>query len=151
MPSSTGRTCRASSSAGQARRRTSSPAQGYLHHELQKKVIDTFDTGYTDEYGLKELVERAKEKLVGPGPDAREAPHHAPAGGDQQAGRRTGRIRRGPGPAAPWQIGAVDTLLLSEGLRKKRFTMECASCGWKQVVTVGQDARTEYGAPPAAR
>ncbi|MEM4232788.1 MAG: peptide chain release factor aRF-1, partial [Thermoplasmata archaeon] len=24
----------------------------YLHYELQKKVIDTFDTGYTDEYGL---------------------------------------------------------------------------------------------------
>ena len=31
----------------------------YLHHELRKKIIDTFDTGYTDEYGLKELVEKA--------------------------------------------------------------------------------------------
>jgi len=32
-------------------------------------------------------------------------------------------------------MGAVDTLLLSEGLKKKRFTMECANCGWKQTVT----------------
>ena len=37
--------------------------EGYLHHELQKKVIDTFDTGYTDEYGLKELVENAKSAI----------------------------------------------------------------------------------------
>ena len=27
----------------------------YLHYELQKKIVDTFDVGYTDEYGLKEL------------------------------------------------------------------------------------------------
>jgi peptide chain release factor subunit 1 len=37
--------------------------EGYLHHELAKKVVDTFDIGYTDEYGLKELVEKAKDKL----------------------------------------------------------------------------------------
>ncbi|MEM3050396.1 MAG: peptide chain release factor aRF-1, partial [Thermoplasmata archaeon] len=35
----------------------------YLHYELQKKVIDTFDTGYTDEYGLRELVEKSREAL----------------------------------------------------------------------------------------
>ncbi len=36
----------------------------YLHHELRKKIIDTYDVGYTDEYGLKELVERAKDSLM---------------------------------------------------------------------------------------
>lgn len=36
----------------------------YLHHELRKIIIDTFDTGYTDETGLKELVERASGKLA---------------------------------------------------------------------------------------
>jgi len=25
-------------------------------------VLDTFDTGYTDEYGLKELVEKAEKR-----------------------------------------------------------------------------------------
>jgi len=39
-------------------------SEGYLHHELQKKVVDTFDIGYTDEYGLKELVEKAKDRLL---------------------------------------------------------------------------------------
>ncbi|MEM4293226.1 MAG: peptide chain release factor aRF-1, partial [Thermoplasmata archaeon] len=39
--------------------------EGYLHHELMKKVVrPLFDTGYTDEYGLKELVEKASEVLA---------------------------------------------------------------------------------------
>jgi peptide chain release factor subunit 1 len=37
----------------------------FLHHELRKKIIGTFDTGYTNEHGLLELVESSKEKLVG--------------------------------------------------------------------------------------
>ena len=36
----------------------------YLHHELQKKVIKPyFDTGYTDESGLRELVDAAKDTI----------------------------------------------------------------------------------------
>ncbi|MDD1770494.1 MAG: peptide chain release factor aRF-1 [Methanomassiliicoccales archaeon] len=108
--------------------------QGYLHHELQKKVLDTFDTGYTDEYGLKELVERAKDKLV----DldlSREK---------RLVSRLLEEIRKQDGGLATYGedqvrqvlgMGAVDTLLLSEGLKKKRFAMECANCGWKQLVT----------------
>src|SRR5713226_9003052 len=38
----------------------------FLHHELKKKVLPTFlDTGYTDEYGLRELVEKSREILSG--------------------------------------------------------------------------------------
>ena len=36
----------------------------YIHHELKKKIIDTFDTGYTNEYGLRELVENATSALA---------------------------------------------------------------------------------------
>ena len=35
----------------------------YLHHELQKKVVESFDTGYTDESGLDELIEKARPSL----------------------------------------------------------------------------------------
>ena len=35
----------------------------YLNHELKKVVIDTFDTGYTDETGLRELVTRGSDRL----------------------------------------------------------------------------------------
>ena len=36
----------------------------YLNHELQKIVVDSFDTGYTDETGLRELVTRGAGRLA---------------------------------------------------------------------------------------
>ncbi|MCX6662716.1 MAG: peptide chain release factor aRF-1, partial [Euryarchaeota archaeon] len=36
----------------------------YLHYEIQNKIIDTFDTGYTDEFGLRELVANAADKMT---------------------------------------------------------------------------------------
>jgi peptide chain release factor subunit 1 len=38
--------------------------ESYLHYEIQDKIIDTFDTGYTDEYGLRELVSAASETMT---------------------------------------------------------------------------------------
>jgi peptide chain release factor subunit 1 len=35
----------------------------FLHHELRKKIVGTFDTSYTNEFGLPELVCAAKDKL----------------------------------------------------------------------------------------
>jgi peptide chain release factor subunit 1 len=114
----------------------------YLHHELRKKIIDTFDTGYTDEYGLKELVEKAKDSLM-----------------DLDLIREKGlmqklleEIRKDNAGLASYgedqvrhalDLGAVDTLLLSEGLRKKRVTLHCPQCNWGGKVTVDreEDAR----------
>ena len=38
-------------------------SKDYLNHELRKIVIDSFDTGYTDETGLRELVTRGSNRL----------------------------------------------------------------------------------------
>ncbi|MCK4310953.1 MAG: peptide chain release factor aRF-1, partial [Methanomicrobia archaeon] len=35
----------------------------YLDYRLKDKIIDTFDTVYTEEYGLRELVEKASDSL----------------------------------------------------------------------------------------
>ncbi len=101
--------------------------EGYLHHELAKKVVDTFDIGYTDEYGLKELVEKAKDKLY----DL-----------DLMREKRLfqqflNEIRQSDGLSVYGEdqirnailIGAVDVLLVSEGLRKRRVTLDCPQCG----------------------
>ncbi len=37
--------------------------QELLHHELRKKILGTVDTGYTDEYGVREAVEAAEDLL----------------------------------------------------------------------------------------
>ena len=102
--------------------------EGYLHHELAKKVIETFDIGYTDEYGLKELVEKAKDKLYDL--DLMREKRYI-----QQF---LNEVRKTEGGLSVYgedqirhaiMIGAVDVLLVSEGLRKRRITLECGSCG----------------------
>lgn len=114
----------------------------YLHHELRKKIIDTFDTGYTDEYGLKELVEKARASLANLDL-IREK---------DLMQRLLEEIRKSDGGLASYgedqvrhalEMGAVDTLLLSEGLRKKRVAIRCPQCGWEGKVTVDreEDAR----------
>ncbi len=107
----------------------------YLNHELRKKIINTFDTGYTDEYGLKELVERAKDSLQ----DLdlmREK---------KLMQRLLEEIRKPEGGLAAYgedqvrhalQMGAVDTLLISEGLRKRRVHVKCPGCNWEGNLTV---------------
>jgi len=116
--------------------------EDYLHHELRKKVVDTFDTGYTDEYGLKELVENAKSAIV-----------------DMDLMREKtliqkllSEIRKMDGGLSAYgeeevrdaaEKGAVETLLLSEGLNKRRITVECSNGHvYKETVSEAPD-RTE--------
>jgi peptide chain release factor subunit 1 len=105
----------------------------YLHYELQKKIIDTFDTGYTDEYGLRELVEKARDALK-----------------DIDLMREKNlmqrlfeEIRKPDGGLSIYgedhvrnalMIGAVDILLLSEDMRRVRLSTSCPSCGEKKEV-----------------
>jgi peptide chain release factor subunit 1 len=100
----------------------------YLHHELMKRIIDTFDIGYTDEYGLRELVEKAQDRLQ----DMdlmREK---------RLMQRLLQEIRKPDGGLATYgmdevtralKIGAVDTLLISEGMKKDRVSYTCDNCG----------------------
>ncbi|KQM10273.1 MAG: peptide chain release factor aRF-1 [Candidatus Methanomethylophilaceae archaeon] len=108
--------------------------EGYLHHELQKKVIDTFDTGYTDEYGLKELVENAKSAIQDMGLVREKS----------LVQRLFGEIRKQDGGLSSYgeeevrsalSMGAVDTLLVSESLNKRRIEVECHN-GHRYEITV---------------
>jgi peptide chain release factor subunit 1 len=98
--------------------------EGYLHHELQKKVVDTFDTGYTDEYGLRELVENARSAIT----DI-ELMHEK-----ELIQRLLTEIRNADGGLSAYgeevvrnatEAGAADVLLLSEGLNKRRVYVKC--------------------------
>ncbi len=100
----------------------------YLHYELQQKIIDTFDTGYTVEYGLRELVENAREALRGLDlmrekdlmkrlfEEIRKADGGLSIYGEEQVRNAL-------------MIGAVDALLLSEDMRKVKLDLKCPSCG----------------------
>lgn len=98
----------------------------YLHHELKKKLISTFDTGYTTEYGLRELVSRADDTL-----------EEIDLMREKRLMRRfTKEVIKDNGLAVygeeevrhSLEMGAVDTLLISEAIRKYRIKSKCVSC-----------------------
>jgi peptide chain release factor subunit 1 len=102
--------------------------ESYLHHELQQKVVQPlFDTGYTDEFGLKELVEKAGQTLHGLViTEEKRLVQHL-----------LSEIRRGDAGLAAYgeadvqralELGSVETLLVSEGLRRRRVTYRCSAC-----------------------
>ncbi len=113
-------------------------SQGYLHHELQKRVLETFDTGYTNENGLRELVEKAKDLLQGLDLMREKS----------LVQRLMEEIRKENGGLASYgegqvrhalDLGAVDTVLISEGLRKFRFKMRCTNCGNEEDKTLADE------------
>jgi peptide chain release factor subunit 1 len=109
--------------------------EDYLHHELRKKVVNPlFDTGYTDESGLRELVDNAKDTLT----DIQLTIEK------EYMQRLFREIRKADGGLSAYgeedvrtaaEAGAVDILLLSETLNKYRVLLECNS-GHRSIVTV---------------
>jgi len=113
--------------------------ESYLHHELQQKVVQPlFDTGYTDEYGLKELVEKATHTLHGLDiTEEKRLVQHLLA-----------EIRKAEAGLAAYgevdvnralELGSVETLLISEGLRQRRVTFRCTACQKEFLRTLPDD------------
>ena len=107
----------------------------YLHHELKKKIIEVFDVGYTDEYGLQELVNKAATTLK-----------NMEIFRERELLQRFFKeIKKPDGGLAVYgekevrealEKGAVDILLISEGLRKYRVTWKCPQCGYEVKETI---------------
>jgi len=116
--------------------------KNYLHHELKKKIIGLVDTGYTDEYGLRELVEKGQEFLKG-----------AELLKEKQLMERfLKEVKKEDGGLYVYgekevlqalQEGAVDILLVSDGLRTKIYTLKCKMCGDETVVRVDEEKLPE--------
>ncbi|AEB69429.1 MULTISPECIES: peptide chain release factor aRF-1 [Methanothrix] len=108
---------------------------GFLHHELQRKVLAALDVSYTDESGLYELVDTAQEQLA-----------DLEVTQDKEIMRRFMKeLVSDKGLAAygekevrhNLELGAVDVLLLSEDLRKTRAKIVCTnrSCDYTDSQT----------------
>jgi len=98
-----------------------------LHEPIKKKIAGVLDTGYTDEHGIKELVNKAGEILA-----------------DLDIMKEKSLIQKfleelvsGKGLAIygdreirrAIEQGAVELLLISEDLRKNRVMTRCQACG----------------------
>jgi len=107
----------------------------YFHHEIQKKILPTrFDVGYSNESGLRELVENAGSIMEEIELDAER----------RTVDKFLMEVIK-PYPKATYgekmvilalEQGAVNTLLLSESLRKQIVTLECGNCNhnWESSI-----------------
>ena len=109
----------------------------HLHHELRKLIMDSFDTGYTDEYGLRELVEAAHTTLEQRGLTREK----------DLLQRFLGEVRKDHGLFTYGEsevrefltMGAVDILILSEKLRRWRVSLSCNQCDHTWEITTPKD------------
>lgn len=97
-----------------------------MDHRLRSRVIGKVDTSYADEYGIKEMVNKAEDVLK-----------------DTEIVREKGKIQAFLGEIAKnglaaygtdevledLRIGKVAELLLSEDLDKQVYKFKCSQCG----------------------
>jgi peptide chain release factor subunit 1 len=119
----------------------------YLHYQIQNEIVDVFDTGYTDEFGLRELVSAASEtmtelKIAKEKKVMKRFLKEITRGNESLALYGEDHIRRA------LQMGAVDTLLLAEDLRRYRVTLTCPTCDFSIKKTMKVDELTDEYEPP---
>lgn len=105
----------------------------FLHHELQKKVLGLFDTGYTDESGFPELINAAEDTLQGLDLIKQKKDMEMFF---KEIATDSGKVSYGEDNVrANLEIKAVDVLLLSEDLRSEKITGKCSVCGYEKKWT----------------
>ncbi|MCJ7470103.1 peptide chain release factor aRF-1 [Candidatus Bathyarchaeota archaeon] len=115
----------------------------YLNYMLNEKIIDVIDTSYVEEQGVKEIVEKAPEIM-------RKVRYIEEKELMKQflyeIGHDTGMVTYGEDEVRKsFQMGAVRTLLLSDGLDSSRVTVKCNACGYQEQRTVKNQALTSLG------
>ncbi len=113
----------------------------YLHHELRKIIMSPLvDTGYTDESGLRELVQNSQGIIQ----DMQLATEK------KYMQRLFTEIRKADGGLSCYgenevryalDMGAVDMLLLSDTLKKRRITVECPNGHIHQMTVPNSDQK----------
>jgi peptide chain release factor subunit 1 len=106
----------------------------YLNYQLKNKVIDTIDTAYVEEQGVKEVVEKAPEIM-------RKVRYIEEKQLMQQflyeVGHDTGMITYGEAEVRKaLESGQVRTLLISEKVDLLRVTVKCSACGYGEHQTI---------------
>jgi peptide chain release factor subunit 1 len=122
----------------------------YLHYTIQDKIVDMFDTGYTDEYGLRELVSKASETMV----DLEVAKEKSVMKQFLQEITKTEKSLAIYGEEQirkALEMGAVDIILFSDNLRKYRIYLKCQNCDFKKEITINQDLLEEYIPPKCSK
>jgi len=114
----------------------------YLNYMLKNKIIDIIDTSYVDEQGVKEIVDKAPEIM-------RKIRYIEEKEAMQsflyEIGHDTGLATYGEKEVRKaLKIGAVKTLLLSEGLDIMRIVVKCNACSYEKERTLRSQRLTNF-------
>jgi len=114
----------------------------YLNYMLKNKIIDTIDTAYVEEQGVKEVVEKAPEIM-------RKVRYIEEKQIMQQflyeIGHDTGLITYGEAEVRrALEMGSVRTLLISEKVDLLRVMVKCSACGYEEKHTIKSHMLTEF-------
>jgi peptide chain release factor subunit 1 len=114
----------------------------YLNYQLKNKIIDTLDTAYVEEQGVKEVIDKAPEIM-------RKVRYIEEKEIMQkflyEVGHDTGMITYGEAEVRRLlQSGAVRTVLMSEELDLVRATVKCSACGYEEQYTVKSKAMADF-------
>jgi peptide chain release factor subunit 1 len=114
----------------------------YLNYVLKNKIIDTIDTGYVEEQGVKEVVEKTPEIM-------RRVRYIEEKKIMQQflyeVGHETGMVTYGEAEVRKTlEAGAVRTLLISENIDLLRVTVKCSACGYQEQHTIKSKTLTDF-------
>jgi len=114
----------------------------YLNYMLKKKIIDTIDTAYVEEQGVKEVVEKAPEIM-------RKVRYIEEKQIVQkflyEVGHDSGLITYGEAEVRrALETGAVRTLLISEKVDLLRVAIKCSACGYEEKHTIKPHKITEF-------
>ncbi len=106
----------------------------YFHHELQKRILGLYDVAYTDESGLYELFDKLGEALQDV-EVVKEKKHMERF--LKELVSDTGLASYGEEQVRKnLQMGSVETLLLSDEVRKARLTIKCNNSDFEEKRTV---------------
>ena len=116
--------------------------KGYLTSPLKDKILAVLDTAYAGEEGIRALVEKSEEilrnqRLV---KEKRLVQRFL-----SELARDTGRVTYGEKQVREaLDRGAVDTILVSEGIDYERATITCSSCGYSSEKTLEPDSISKF-------
>jgi peptide chain release factor subunit 1 len=108
----------------------------YLDYRIKDKIINIVDTSYTGDFGIREVIDEStdaleemdimrEKKLMKKFLSGLISENGLSTYGEKQVRQNL-------------QMGAVETLLLSENLKTNRQTYQCPSCGTIEVITTRQ-------------
>jgi peptide chain release factor subunit 1 len=107
----------------------------YLHHELKKKIIDTFDLCYTEEFGIRELLDKASDLLRDI--DLMKEKNLIQRFFKELIKDDGGLSAYGEAQVMKYlEMGAIDTLIVTEDIGITRVTVKCNNCDITQEVNV---------------